>query len=213
MELYCIPGLGADERVFQGLQLNAEFRTINWLTPLKKESIENYTRRLAEEYGLFDKNELVLIGVSFGGLVAVELSKILNLKLVILVSSVAEKKEIPRFLRLIGRLGILPLIPLRLFRIPKLIAYYLFRAKNKTLLSKILDDTDLKFAKWALIELATWNNADAPTSLFRIGGSKDLLLPPTQNSFIVPEGGHFMVVDKATEISKLINEKLADIHN
>jgi hypothetical protein len=45
--------------------------------------------------------------------------------------------------------------------------------------------------------------------LIKIGGSKDKLLAPKGNNTIIVKGGeHFMMVDRADEISEIINEKI-----
>ena len=65
MKIYGISGLGADQRVFKYLKLDCEFIPIDWITPLKRESIENYALRLAQ---VIDTNEAFgILGVSFGG--------------------------------------------------------------------------------------------------------------------------------------------------
>lgn len=150
-KIYAISGLGADRRVFNFLDLDLELVPIDWIEPRKNEPIENYAERLSK---IIDtSHDFILMGVSFGGLVAVEISKILKPKLTILISSVATKKEIPKFFKLIGQTGIINLIPKELFNPPRKLAHYLFGARNKTLLNQILHDTDLRFAKWAVQEL------------------------------------------------------------
>ena len=92
MKLYGLSGLGTDKRVFEYLTLDYEFIPIDWIEPRRKETIEEYALRLSE---LIDKNEdFGILGVSFGGLVAIEISKILNPKLTILISSVETKNEL-----------------------------------------------------------------------------------------------------------------------
>ncbi|MEL6186156.1 MAG: hypothetical protein AAFU79_16140, partial [Myxococcota bacterium] len=45
-----------------------------------------------------------------------------------------------------------------LFSPPKLLAYWLFSTKSKSLLGNILDDTDPKFAKWAIGASVAWTS-------------------------------------------------------
>jgi len=40
--VYCLSGLGADEKIFQRLQINARMKFIPWLQPFKNENIKHY---------------------------------------------------------------------------------------------------------------------------------------------------------------------------
>ena len=92
---------------------------------------------------------------------------------------------------------------------PKAIAYYLFGAQNKKLLNSILNDTDLTFTKWAIRELLNWKNLSSLQNLIKVSGTKDKLLPPKgDNNILIDKGEHFMIVDRAKEVSDLINEKI-----
>lgn len=208
LKIYAFSGLGADSRVFNYLNLDVDLVVIDWIEPKKNESIENYARRLSI---IIDTNQdFGLMGVSFGGLVAVEVSKLLHPKFTILISSVASKQEILKFFQLVGRSGILNLIPKSLFDPPRKLAHYLFGARNKDLLNQILDATDLKFAKWAVQELTLWKNNEQIPNMIRIHGTHDKLLPwkGTGNVELIEEGEHFMIVDYADEVSRIINQKI-----
>ncbi len=73
MRIFAISGLGADKRVFKYLKINSKIVVIEWIRPLKNERIDNYAKRLIKDTKI-DKNDCIL-GVSFGGLVAVEIIK------------------------------------------------------------------------------------------------------------------------------------------
>lgn len=46
MKIYAVSGLGADERVFQFLNIDYHLIPILWVDPFPKESIEGYAERL-----------------------------------------------------------------------------------------------------------------------------------------------------------------------
>ena len=209
MKIYAISGLGADKRVFQYLNLDFDMIPINWIEPIKGESIEDYAKRLSSKIKLNEK--FAIMGVSFGGLVAVEISKISNPEITILISSAETRKEIPKLYRFIGGLGILKILPKKMFDPPRLLARFLFGAKHFELLNQILNDTDLNFAKWAINELINWGNSEkVKNQTLKISGSRDKLIPPILGEDIIEiKGGqHFMIVDRANEISDTINENL-----
>src|SRR4051812_10681953 len=102
--IYILAGLGADERVFRELDLG-DFETtfIQWTPVQPGTSIENYATSLLSQ---ITAPEPVIVGLSFGGIVAVEISKMVPTEKVILISSAKSKKEIPNYFRLMGRLGL-----------------------------------------------------------------------------------------------------------
>ena len=214
MKIFALSGLGADERVFEYLTLDFELVPIKWLHPTKNETIVAYTTRLIKHYGLQKETDFGVLGVSFGGLISAEISKQIMPKFTILISSVETKKELPGILRLIGKSRIINLIPAKLLNPPKTIAHYLFGAQNIKLLNSILDDTDLSFAKWAIKALVNWQNQTTLHNLIKISGSKDKLFPPKgKNDILIEKGEHFMIVDRAAEISDIINYKMKSLMN
>ena len=210
MKIYAISGLGADQRVFQYLKLENEIVSVDWITPLKKESIENYAKRLSSVINT--KEDFALLGVSFGGLIAIEIAKISGPKATILVSSAQIKSELPKKFTWFGN-SLLNLLPPRFFDMPRKPAQFLFGTKETKLLNEILDDTDLVFAKWAVNELVDWQNEFVPNPVLKINGTKDKIIPPAyaENEILVTGGEHFMIVDRADEISEIINSQLTDI--
>ena len=205
MKLYGISGLGADKRVFEYLDLDCKLIPIEWIEPLKNETIESYSIRISKSINR--EEDFGIMGVSFGGLVAVEISKRLNPKLTILISSAETRLELRLIYRIIGKTKLLKLIPQFLFDPPRIIAYWIFGAVNKKLLNQILNDTDLYFAKWAVNQLTNWSNIEKLSNpVLKIGGTHDKLIPPNKNQRLIEKGEHFMIVDRADEISQIINE-------
>lgn len=209
MKIFAISGLGADKRVFKHLKLDHDLVYVDWIKPKFKESIIDYSKRLVLIYGLQDEKEFGILGVSFGGLIAVEISKQTNPKFTILISSVGTRDEIGPIYKLFGKSKLIDLIPEKWFDPPRVFAYFMFGTKAKELLNSILIDSDLYFTKWAVRELVNWKNKTRIHNLIKIGGTKDKLLPPKgKNTILVEKGEHLMIVDRAGEISEIINEQL-----
>ncbi len=71
--VYFISGLGADKRAFQFLNLrfcNPVF--VEWIKPEHEESISDYAARLKDQ---IRDDHPVIVGLSFGGMIAVEYAK------------------------------------------------------------------------------------------------------------------------------------------
>lgn len=207
MKIYAISGLGADSRVFNFLTLDLKIIPLEWISPLEKETIEHYALRLSQKIN--QTEPFILMGVSFGGIMATEIAKITQPKATILISSAELKTELRWIYRTISTTRIIPLLPTSFFNLPRFISSWLFGTTHKQLLHNILDDTDLEFTKWAIIQLTTWKNIETIRNCYKICGSKDKLIPPNPkapNVHHIQNGEHLMIVDKAKEISSIINQ-------
>lgn len=206
MKIYAISGLGADERVFDFLKLDAELIPLVWITPHKNESLASYTNRFSEKINTTEP--YIILGLSFGGLVANEMSQMLKPKATILISSIETKNEIPLLYRIIGKTKLLNLTPKFVLKTSNILVTYMFGTKKKKLLKDIIEDSNVDFSKWAVLQLVSWQNETRLDNVLKISGSNDKLLPATKNAIIIENGEHFMVVDKAEEISIIINNFL-----
>ena len=137
--VYIFSGLGTDERVFNDSDLtgfNAIF--IEWVAPLGNESIESYSQRLSQRITLYRP---ILIGLSFGGMVAMEVCKHVVVEKVILIASAKTRKEIPFYYKIAGKLRLNKLVPTALLRSSTFLSNWAFGATSitdKNLLRKIL---------------------------------------------------------------------------
>lgn len=208
MKLYAISGLGADYRVFQELNLEVPIVPINWVDFEPNQSIASYAQKLSRQ---IDVNEpFGILGVSFGGLIAVELNKFLNPEITFLISSIETSLELKPYHKRTARWNLIKYLPSFLLLPPKGLAVFLFGAKNKKLLNEILADTDLNFVRFALHLFCSWENTQAPPNCVAISGERDKIMPCVikPHTIVIKGGEHFMVVDRADEISEIINEKL-----
>lgn len=206
-EIYFISGLGADSSVFNFLKLGGYQQVyVKWLPPVKQESLQDYAGRLIEQ--IHTQNPII-IGLSFGGIVAIEIAKRIPAAKIVLISSITNRNEIPWYFRLAGLLHLHKLIPTSLLKHANFITYWFFGVQTrqeKTLLAEILHRTDPKFLKWAIDKIVTWQNRATLQNLVRIHGTADrlLLLGSAKPDYRIDRGGHLMVIDHATEISQTL---------
>lgn len=211
MKVYFIPGLGADQRVFRHIQLPEQFEMVHvqWLPPNKEESLRSYAARMA---GRLDSSEpFALVGLSFGGMLAAEISRLLNPVATILIASLSSAKQLPSYYRILAPLRLEKIIPVSWFT-SAAIAKRLFTTEtreDKELIRQIIRDTDPEFIRWALGAIQTWTTADTPPHYFHIHGSADRLLPLNyvQPTHILRGAGHLLVLNRTSEVNQL----LADI--
>ncbi len=213
MNIYCISGLGADERIFSRLDFRQHTVThIPWLIPEKKESLEHYAKRMASSIVAPDP---VIIGVSFGGMVAIEISKFLSLKKIILISSIKTKYEKPFYFRAAAALHINKLIPLRPYKILEPIENYNLGIKTpdeKTLAADFRRNLNINYSNWAIDQVLHWNNTTIPPNLVHIHGNNDHVFPIKyiRPDFVINDGGHLMVYNHAAEIDSILMKVLKD---
>ncbi len=213
--LFFFTGLGADERAFVHLNIRTPGQKVyvSWLTPGKSEPLPSYCHRLATHYGIHDGD--VLIGLSFGGFVAVEINQFIRPALTILISSAATGKELPLLYRAAGRLGLDRLLPESLLNQPGSFKYFLFGLKKpeqRKLFDEIISGADVPFVRWAISRIVRWQNPKRPENLYKINGTADRILPLHKNTtdFIIPGGSHFLTWEKADEVSRIINKLLTE---
>jgi pimeloyl-ACP methyl ester carboxylesterase len=213
MNLYFISGLGADKRVFQKLTISETFTIhhLEWVQVIPEETLAQYCNRLTGQINLDEP--FVLIGLSFGGVVAIELSRKIKPVKIILISSIARTEEAGMLNRVLGRLKLYRIIPVRFLLTPSRFLFRLFGAhtrEEKDLLTGILQDTDPDFFRWSLDRLFSWKNEWEPEHLLHIHGTGDKIIPYSERMQAIPvKGGeHLMVYSKAEEISGLLRKYL-----
>jgi pimeloyl-ACP methyl ester carboxylesterase len=209
MNVYLISGLGADYRAFRYLTFDVKYTIhyLTWIEPLHNESLPNYSKRLAAEIDA--SHPFILIGLSFGGMIAAEISQLLHPEKTILISSAAGYDELPFLYRIAGNLRLHKLIPSKAGNNGNFLMHWLFGIKtpnDKVLLNQILTDSNTAFTKWAIDAMLRWRKHSKPSSIIRIHGDMDRVLPITsfKPDHVIKRGGHLMVVTRAEEISQLL---------
>lgn len=210
-QIYIFSGLGVDKRVFQFLDFTGfEVTFIKWIKPDVNESIEAYAKRLATQ---ITARTPILIGLSFGGMVATEVAKFVSTEKVILIASAKTYREVPIYYRWAGYLKLHKLLPTTLLKQHTFVSNWAFGIESeadKILLEEILKDLDEDFLKWAIDKIMCWKNTAIHPGTVHIHGDNDHILPLhfANANLIVKGGGHFMTVNKAKEITKLLRSLL-----
>ncbi len=208
--IYFVPGLGANSRIFEYLELpeeHYELHYLDWLVPTGiDESIGSYAQRMCDQ--IKHKNP-VLIGVSFGGVMVQEMSKLIPVQKTIIISSVKSKAELPKRLRLARATKAYKLFPTK--SISNIEAYekYAFSGftkKRVALYKKYMSMNDQVYLPWAIHNVLHWNQEQANEEVLHIHGSADGVFPikHIKNSLIIDGGTHTMILNKAKKISSLI---------
>ncbi len=211
MYIYCISGFGADHRIFKYLDFgNNEVIHIPWIQPLSEESIAGYASRLAKAIRQPDP---LLIGVSFGGMMSIEISKIISVKKVILISSIKTRNEMPISFKIAANLRLNKIIPLKPYKFLEPFENYNLGISNKEekdLAEDFRKNLNQKYSDWSIQTIINWQNKYIPGQTIHIHGSKDRIFPLKYVSpdYVIEGGGHMMIMDKAAEINKILKSEI-----
>jgi pimeloyl-ACP methyl ester carboxylesterase len=211
-KIYVFSGLGADERVFSKIDFGQNVTSyINWIVPLKDEAIENYALRISSQ---ITEKLPVLVGISFGGIMAQEVAKLIDYQRLILLASIESKSELPWYLRLIGLFKFDIILPAFILKSHNFITNWAFginSKENKILLKAILADTNPVFLKWAIRKILSWQQTEKLKNTLCIHGTEDRILPiiaSKKYDFKVEDGGHFFTLTHASEINDILKNEL-----
>jgi pimeloyl-ACP methyl ester carboxylesterase len=211
--IYFLSGLGANYSAFKYLTFPSNVQTvfIDWLAPLKNESIKSYAKRIAEK--IDNTQPFILVGLSFGGMLATEVIEFVQPQKTILISSAARRQELPVYYKLAGTLGINKFFPAAVIKKGNRLINWvmgLSTRSDKDLVAEILAASDPVFSKWAINEIVNWKRTIAPENIIRIHGNKDKVLPIINFTpqHLINSGGHFMIANRADEISAILKAEL-----
>lgn len=210
-KIHFISALGADSSIYSNIELSSVYPVnhVKWLIPLKNESIESYCQRLIAENDIAEND--LLIGTSFGGIVAVEIGKLIQLKKIILISSISTCYEKPPKFKFLNLFRFNKLVPKALLNNPNLIIKSCFGdvSKNeRTFLSAMIIHYNVDLVYWSLNQIMKFDNKTTHRNIVKINGCNDKTFPikNIRTDYMI-DGTHLMVYSNAKEISKvLINE-------
>lgn len=215
MKVYCLTGLGADTSVFELLQINYPKICVEWIPSYPWENMTSYAWRLCAQ--IDTSKPFALLGVSFGGMLAVEMNKYIQPKKTILVTSLARRSELPLWIRLIAKTKLNRLLPSFVFSSnPRwLILFFGIKSeRGKKIVTKIAKTSDRVLTQLSIDKVLTWDNEWLPDNLVRIVAAKDRLLPNPRDieAYKIEKGGHFAIVENAEEISVQVDKILSEVN-
>lgn len=213
MKVYLIPGLGADSRMYDSLLASGiDGEVLEWFKPLPDESFSDYVERFSRQ--IKRTESFAIIGTSFGGIMALELSKILDVEKIILISSVKCRKELPPYIRIGKYISIVRKSTGHFYSKVNRFLVNLLRLKSQEeFLKRAIEmskNADDDFIKWAIDKVMRWENKTYSHRILHLHGTRDVLFPIVfiRNCIRIDGGTHMMVMEKDIEINSLILEHL-----
>jgi len=214
--VYFISGLGADATVFERLELDPQIEVnhLPWLVPKANEKMFDYAQRMIKD--IQDPENSIIVGLSFGGVMAIEIARSIKVKHVILLSSIKNRSEMPLQLDMIGLLRLNRLIPAsKLMHYHELVSWFfgVRPGREKNLFDRLLEQTDEALVDWSSEQILTWKGEHNIRNITHIHGTADTVFPikRVKPDHVIKGGPHFMVYTHAKAVSKILNSVILSL--
>ena len=212
MVIYAIPGLGTTEQLYVNTKISGvEIIVLDWPTPEKNDTMETYARKFLPQINM--SKPFCLLGVSFGGMLCTELSKIISPQKTFLISTSKSRNELPWFIKALNYLPIHKMVSEKQHRKMAYQGRWIIgfgKAYIPEFLGMVNSMTENYF-KYCINIIVSWNRKELPQDVIHIHGNKDKLLwyRYVKPRYTIKNGSHAMIVFQAEEINKIIEKELS----
>jgi pimeloyl-ACP methyl ester carboxylesterase len=210
MNYYLIPGMGADKRLFQHFHLpNGRVHHLDWIHHQGSTNLHEYAKLMAER--ITTENNII-VGSSMGGMVTVEIAKLIQPKGAVLVSAPTGRHEFPQILKTLNALRLhRALTPKQVLRISKLADLFMgFKTEEqRAMFYDMLRGNGEDFLHFSVGAVLEWKNTTPPDVPFlQIIGTQDKLFKQSKipNAIMIEGSGHFTAFEKGREVSEIIRD-------
>lgn len=209
--LILLPGVGGDSRMFSPQRIAfPELVVPRWIEPDRHEPLADYAARFAK---VIDPGcPCFMGGVSFGGVVALEVSTHLAARECFLFGSIPDPREIPYRLRIFRSISDLIMIPKWLSPFALTYGGRWFNPVIRGVLHQ-LKDADARFLRWAGGAILKWKPSPAVSKVrvVRIHGDRDWVFPIRKVAIDkkIVGGGHLLSMTHAEEVNRFVRERMS----
>ncbi len=214
LNIYLIPGMGADHRLYSRMKIDhGNVCVLEWQPHRNAKNLQDYAHIMAEK---IQTERNVIIGSSMGGMMAVELSRIVKPISTILLSAPTGRHQFPPLLKVVHQSRIHRILrPHQIMKASWLADTFMgFRnQEERELFYSMLKSNGPEFLHFSLRAVLGWMNTHPPEGDYiQILGSDDKLFTPKRipGAIVLNGGGHFTAFEKADELSEIINRYLLE---
>ena len=210
--VFLIPGMGADSRIYQNFKLDDyDVTAIDWVEPEQTDTLKSYAQKLILQYDISPLS--IVIGNSLGGMLAVEIAKIIPMKKTILISSIKTVDEAPGYFPWLRALPFFRLIPGKMMTSMGFLVRMVFGKMHEAdarLFTDMLEHTSPVFLKWSMDAVLKWDNKTIPQNVFIVTGDHDHVFNHKRiNDAIIVKGGtHIMIFDRSEDVLGIVKDLL-----
>jgi len=210
--VYFMPGLAASSAIFERIQLDEvvfEIHLLEWEIPRQRETLHSYAKRMASK---IEKENVVLVGVSFGGVLVQEMAPFLKVRKLIIISSVKTNLEVPLRMKIAKSTKAYKLVPTTLLQNIEVLKNFNFGSAIQhrlKLYEKYLSVRNKNYLEWAIEQMILWNRTRPDKAVIHIHGDADEVFPikNIKDCIVVKGGTHIMILSKY----RWMNENLPKI--
>jgi pimeloyl-ACP methyl ester carboxylesterase len=209
-----LSGLGADGRLFR--EQKARFpglTAVSWIEPRGSESLADYAARLASDVSGLHASYVG--GASFGGMVALEVARILRPRGVFLLGSCRSARSIRGVFRFGSRIASnLPESLLRrgdLFATPVGSVMGSRSHEIANLLADMYRSVSPRLIRWGAGAIRNWPGVENPgVPVHHIHGESDRVIPlrGVRPDRVVPGAGHLLTLTHPEAVNAFLAEKM-----
>lgn len=209
-----IPGMGANARMLAP-QIDAlpDVRALEWIEPASsREPVTEYAARLAATIDC--TLPFLLGGVSFGGLVALEVARHVLPAAVLLIASWRARAVLPLHLQILAHAG--PWIPYWSFQAAvrsglAAHAFGLHTRAQRALFAAMFLDASPTFLHWAARVMASWPGAQTlELPVRQLHGADDHVIPAkrVRADIVVPGAGHLVNLTHPEAVNRFLRREI-----
>ena len=201
IHVYFMPGMAASSLIFERIKMpedTFESHLLDWIIPNKNDTLQDYAKKMAEKV---THQNVVLIGVSFGGILVQEMAHFLSVKKVIIISSVKSNTELPSRMKIAKSTKAYKLLPTSMAQKIEVLSKFAFGSiiKQRLILyEKYMCMRDKTYLDWSIEQIINWNQITPDSNLVHIHGDADEVFPikNIKNVIEIKGGTHLMILNR-----------------
>lgn len=214
VNVYLFPGQGSDHRIFKNFDLDTtsyNYFCIDYGAPLPKENLRQFACRQSKKIDTLDP--FILVGVSLGGMICVEMAHFLNPEKVFILSSAKNSLELPTRYTFQKKVGFYKLLSPRFYKFSAQLLQPIVEPdrsfEKETCKSMLKIKSEIYFKRTVSI-IVEWGRKSCNAAVIHIHGDNDHTIPirNVKSDYIVKGGSHMMALTHGSLISEIIFEEM-----
>ena len=214
--LVVVPGMAQDEEAFAGWRgCFPRMEVVKRITPHGDESLRSYAERYADR--LDTARPFVLVGASMGGMIVLEMARLVRPRAVVVVGGCASLRQMRTRAWLLTAMGaampagwLTPTpgrVGLALGRLDRL------NAEQRAVIVRMVRRQPPKLTRWGLRAILGWRGVpleEVESPVHFIHGARDAVFAPLKSQVpkIIPGAGHFLSITHPRVTARAIAERL-----
>lgn len=214
MKIYAIPGLGTNEKLYSKTTIPGfELKVLDWPLVEKGDTIQMYAQKFSKQ--IDQSQAFCLLGVSFGGMICTELSKIVSPQKTVVVSTCKSRSEMPWFLKLFKHLPFHLMVSEKKHRQMAYKGRWFIGLGDAYIPDYLgmVNSMNTNYFRNCITMIVNWNNKNIPKNMVHIHGTDDRLLKYKNVSadYAIKNGSHAMIISRSEEINAILEKEFKSV--